>query len=37
LSEVLEGPPDPERLPVQLIQPDPGQLTWLLDSAAAGM
>jgi 6-phosphogluconolactonase len=37
LSEVLEGPRDPERLPVQLIQPDPGQLTWLLDSAAAGM
>jgi 6-phosphogluconolactonase len=37
LAEVLEGARDPERLPVQLIQPDPGQLTWMLDSDAAGM
>lgn len=37
LSEVLEGPSDPQRLPVQLIRPDPGQLTWLLDAKAAGM
>jgi 6-phosphogluconolactonase len=37
LQEVLEGPREPRRLPVQLIQPAPGQLTWLVDVAAAGM
>ena len=37
VAEVLEGPPDPERLPSQLIRPDPGKLLWLLDAAAAGM
>jgi 6-phosphogluconolactonase len=37
LAEVLEGPRDPHRLPVQLIAPASGQLTWLLDAAAAGM
>jgi 6-phosphogluconolactonase len=35
LAEVLEGPPDPERLPSQLIRPGPGRLLWLVDSAAA--
>jgi 6-phosphogluconolactonase len=37
LAEVLEGPRDPQRLPVQLIQPTTGKLTWLVDVAAAGM
>lgn len=37
VKEVLEGPPDPERLPSQLIRPDPGSLVWLLDATAAGM
>lgn len=37
VKDVLEGPPDPERLPSQLIRPDPGTLVWLLDVAAAGM
>ncbi|MBV8780559.1 MAG: 6-phosphogluconolactonase [Phycisphaerae bacterium] len=37
LREVLEGPLDPERLPVQKIAPASGKLTWLLDAAAAGM
>lgn len=37
VSEVLEGPRDPWRLPVQLVAPASGTLTWLLDSAAAGM
>ena len=37
LQEVLEGPRDPRRLPVQLIQPVDGKLTWLVDAAAAGM
>ena len=37
LAEVLEGPRVPERLPVQLIEPDGGRLSWLDDAAAAGM
>jgi 6-phosphogluconolactonase len=37
VAEVLEGPADPERLPSQLIRPDPGKLVWLLDAEAAGM
>ena len=37
LQEVLEGVPDPRRLPVQLIKPTTGQLTWVVDAAAAGM
>lgn len=35
LKEVLEGPPDPERLPSQLIRPMAGRLIWLVDCAAA--
>ena len=35
LKEVLKGPRDPDRLPIQLIQPSDGTLTWLLDAAAA--
>ena len=37
LSQVLEGPRDPQRLPAQLIEPASGRLTWLVDAAAAGM
>lgn len=37
LKEVLEGPREPERLPIQLIQPVDGQMTWLIDVGAAGM
>jgi 6-phosphogluconolactonase len=37
LAEVLEGPRDPHRLPIQLIAPQSGQLTWLIDAASAGM
>jgi 6-phosphogluconolactonase len=37
LQEVLEGARDPRRLPVQLIQPGDGRLTWLVDAPAAGM
>lgn len=36
VQEVLQGPRDPWRLPAQLIQPEPGELHWLLDQAAAG-
>jgi 6-phosphogluconolactonase len=35
LREVLHGPKDPMRLPIQLIQPA-GQLLWIIDGAAAG-
>jgi 6-phosphogluconolactonase len=35
LKEVLEGPRDPERLPIQLIAPSSGKMTWLLDESAA--
>jgi 6-phosphogluconolactonase len=34
IKEVLKGPKDPQRLPIQGIEPA-GQLTWLLDAAAA--
>jgi 6-phosphogluconolactonase len=37
VSEVLEGPRDPDRLPIQLINPVHGTYTWLMDAAAAGM
>ena len=37
LQEVLEGPSDPRRLPIQLIRPTDGRLTWLVDAPAAGM
>lgn len=35
LKEVLTGPRDPHRLPIQLIRPSGGTVTWLLDTAAA--
>ncbi|HEY8666791.1 MAG TPA: 6-phosphogluconolactonase [Tepidisphaeraceae bacterium] len=37
LHEVLEGPRDMLRLPIQLIDPAHGKLTWLVDVPAAGM
>ena len=37
LAEVLEGPRVPERLPIQLVEPASGKLSWLIDVAAAGM
>jgi 6-phosphogluconolactonase len=35
LNEVIHGPRDPKRLPMQLIQPSPGRMIWLIDKAAA--
>jgi 6-phosphogluconolactonase len=32
---VLQGPPEPRRLPAQLIRPHGGRLIWLVDEAAA--
>lgn len=36
IHEVLEGQPNPEQLPAQLIRPKKGRLIWLLDTGAAG-
>lgn len=36
LREVLRGPPDPARLPAQVVRPAHGTLVWLVDAAAAG-
>jgi 6-phosphogluconolactonase len=36
LKTVLNGPRDPERLPIQLIDPIDGEMLWLADAAAAG-
>jgi 6-phosphogluconolactonase len=36
LRDVLRGPREPARLPAQLIQPQNGDLLWLVDLAAAG-
>lgn len=35
LRAVLEGPRDVAQFPAQIVQPSPGQLTWLVDEAAA--
>jgi 6-phosphogluconolactonase len=35
LAAVLSGPPDPDRYPAQLIAPLAGELSWLVDAAAA--
>jgi 6-phosphogluconolactonase len=37
VAEVVEGPQEPKRLPIQLIRPASGNLIWMMDSAAAGM
>ena len=37
LQEVLEGPYDPERLPAQLVRLEEGDVTWLVDEAAASL
>jgi 6-phosphogluconolactonase len=37
LADVLECPRDPQRFPTQLIRPDNGTMSWLVDAAAAGM
>ncbi|MDP9017272.1 MAG: 6-phosphogluconolactonase [Candidatus Eremiobacteraeota bacterium] len=35
LAAVLRGPKDPNKYPVQIVAPTDGQLTWLVDRAAA--
>ncbi len=35
LVEVLEGPPDPRRLPSQRVRPANGLLAWYVDRQAA--
>jgi 6-phosphogluconolactonase len=35
LHQVLEGPFAPDERPAQIVRPSPGELTWLVDAAAA--
>jgi 6-phosphogluconolactonase len=35
LQRVLEGPPDPNEFPAQLIKPAEGRLLWLVDRDAS--
>ncbi len=37
LKSVLEGPHEPDQLPVQLLRPQNGKLLWLVDAAAGSM
>jgi 6-phosphogluconolactonase len=37
LAAVYEGPRDPMTYPAQLVQPSSGELTWLVDEAAASL
>src|ERR1700745_718395 len=37
LKAVLEGSPEPEQLPAQMIQPSNGNLSWLVDQAAGSL
>jgi 6-phosphogluconolactonase len=37
LKAVLEGPYEPEQLPSQLMQPEPGKVLWLVDPEAGSM
>jgi len=37
LRDVLQEPYDPRRLPAQVVQPDEGDVTWLVDEAAASL
>ena len=36
LRAVLEGAPDPDRLPAQVVRPEAGQVSWLVDEGAVG-
>jgi 6-phosphogluconolactonase len=37
LAAVYEGPRDPNLYPAQIVSPASGELTWLVDEAAASM
>jgi 6-phosphogluconolactonase len=37
IDQVLQGPKDPQTLPIQMIDPTDGNLLWLMDAPAAGM
>jgi len=37
VHEILEGPREPDCLPIQRIAPESGKLTWILDAGAAEM
>lgn len=35
IRSVLEGPPNPDRFPAQIVEPMTGRVTWLIDHSAA--
>ena len=35
VDQIIQGPPDKQKYPAQLIRPKPGELHWFLDQAAA--
>ena len=37
IDQVLQGPPDPQTLPIQMIRPTNGEMLWIMDAGAAGM
>jgi 6-phosphogluconolactonase len=37
VQAVLEGPKQPEEYPAQIVQPSDGEVTWMLDKAAAAL
>jgi 6-phosphogluconolactonase len=37
VKDVLEGPRDPDKIPAQIVDPHDGEVTWILDKAAASL
>lgn len=37
VRDIIEGPRDPLKFPAQIVQPEDGELLWLLDKAAASL
>jgi len=37
VKDVLEGPRDPDQIPAQIVDPHDGEVTWILDKAAASL
>jgi len=37
VKDVLEGPRDPDKFPAQIVAPSGGEVTWILDKAAASL
>jgi 6-phosphogluconolactonase len=37
VKDVLEGPRDPDKIPAQIVDLHDGEITWILDKAAASL